>query len=214
MKPGETAAVKSIKKSAELFYGFITDPAGTSEALCADKDCLPHGFRWTLFYGLCYMLASLFFYILHFTPRQTVFLSVSPEKWYLVQSLTVLPAVFAGVAGFAGLSVIFARMAGGKGSFEKAFPVLSFTLLVPSFIFVLIPEIILFPFLYDVHSMHKTALPFILEAARVFILPGALAIILSVPAISRICKLDYIKSAAVFFISSLPYVMITAVFIR
>jgi hypothetical protein len=160
------------------------------------------------------MISSLFFYIMHFSPRGRTFLSVSAENWYLLQIFTALPAVFAGVLSFTGLTLILARMAGGKGNFENAFPVLSFALLVPSFILIWIPEMILFPFLYTIHGSYKSIWPLLIETARVFILPGAWTIFLSVNAISRIYKIDYMKSTAIFFISSVPFIIISAVFIR
>ncbi len=202
------------RKIAYYFIQFIIRPAEAVDELAKEETGLWTGFWWNAFFYFAYSLIALLYWAIHHPPQQNLFLTIPIENWYLMQAFTTIPAGFAGILSFSGIAYLLSKYLGGKGSFEKTFATQSFAMLIPSFIFMLIPEGLFFPFLFYIHGIQTLPWPKIIELFRVFILPDAWMIFLSVLALNSVHKTGLLKSALVFFISSIPTVIIMAVFIR
>ena len=189
-------------ETARLLAGFIVNPSVATDRLLKEKDGILAGFWCVLLYSLLLSLISLLYYFTGMTTPLRSFIAVSPGNLYLLQAFTSIPAVFSEVLAYSALSSLLAGIMGGKGSFEKAFSSQAYALLTPSFIFILIPKLFF------------VRLSWLPEILFFFIIPELWIMVLSIIVLARAFKMDILRSAAVFFISSLPFLVISAVFIR
>ena len=102
---------------------------------------------------------------------------------------------------------------GGKGTFEATFASQSFTLHIPCFIFMWMPETLLLPIQYAT-GIHSFPWPQWIEILRVFIIPFPWIFYMSTIALSKIHKINWWKSLIIILISLIPTAMIMTVFIR
>ncbi|MGA2142571.1 MAG: hypothetical protein ABSG94_09115, partial [Brevinematales bacterium] len=160
------------------------------------------GFFFILFYGLLLSLISLAYFFTGMVSPLKPFLAVSPGKAYLVQAFISIPVSFSGVLAYCGLSSILAPLIGGKGTFEKAFNAQVYALLTPALIFTILPKLLFLQ------------MPWLAAVLICFIIPELWIMILSVKVIARAYKLDIPGSFALFFISSIPLILLDFVFVR
>jgi hypothetical protein len=202
-----------IKKILHYFYEFITNPRRASEDISADKSGLWAGLWWVIIFCLCYSVTVLIFYLLGHTPVSKPFLTIPLEKWYLIQTFTTLPVGLAGFLSYSGLAYLLCKLARGEGSFDQTFASQAFTLHIPTFIFMWIPETLIAPILIA-NGMHALPWPDWIENLRVFVLPFIWIFIISTIALSKIHNIQWWKSIIIIIISSIPMAGIMAVFIR
>ena len=203
-----------IKKIYHYFFRFAFHPVKAPEELRDDASALGIGFWWTFVFCMAYSAVALIYYLLGHLPVAAPFLNIIPlEKWYLVQTFTTFPAGLAALLAYSGTAYLLSRALGGNGRFDAIFASQAFTLQMPCFIFMWVPEAFLAPVLFA-QGIHTVPWPQWLENFRIFYLPLPWIYIISVVAISRIEGLRVWKSALVVSISIIPFAMIMAVFIR
>ena len=101
----------------------------------------------------------------------------------------------------------------GKGDFDQTFASQAFTLHIPTFIFMWIPETLIAPILIA-NGMDTLPWPEWVENLRVFVFPFIWIFIISTIALSKIHNIHWWKSIIIIIISSIPMAGIMAVFIR
>lgn len=192
-----------ITKIFRLFAGFILNPSGTTgELLSAKPAGTADGFFFILFYGLLLSFVSLAYFFTGMISPLKPFLAAGAGKAYLVQALISIPVSFSGVLAYCGLSSILLPVMGGKGTFEKAFNAQVYALLTPALVFTILPKLLFIN------------MPWFAAVSVYFIIPELWNMFLSVNVISKAYKLDMPRSYTLFFISSVPLVLLNFVFIR
>jgi len=193
--------------------GFIARPRGTSDRLAEDPRAAWIGMGWALVYLAAYSLTVLIFYLLGHEPVARGFLTVTPAKWYLVQTFTTIPVGLAGFLSLGALAHLIARAWGGTGSFEATFAAQVLANVIPSIIFMLIPELFVAPFII---AAGRTSLPWPewVESLRIFILPLSWLYALSVLALARVQKIAWPKALLIVPVACIPLGLLMAVFIR
>ncbi len=202
-----------IRNILHYFYKFIINPKRASEEIAEDESGLWAGLWWVIIFCICYSVTVLIFYLLGHAPVTTPFLPISLEKWYLIQTFTTLPVGLAGFLSYSGLAYLLCKAARGKGDFDQTFASQAFTLYIPTFIFMWIPETLVAPILIA-NGMHAFHWPDWVENLRVFVLPFIWIFIISTVALSKIHSIPWWKSFIIVIISSIPTAGIMAVFIR
>lgn len=174
-----------IGKIFHYFYKFIVNPTRASDEIAEDKSGLWAGFWWVIIFYLCYAVTVLVFYLLGHTPVSKPFLTIPLEKWYLIQTFTTLPIGIAGFLSYSGLAYLLCKLARGKGNFDQTFASQAFTVNLPTFIFMWIPETLIAPFLIA-NGMQSVPWPDWVENLRIFVFPFAWIFIISTIALTRI----------------------------
>ena len=201
------------KRILHYLYEFIINPKRASEEIIEDKSGLWAGLWWVIIFCLCYSVTVLLFYLLGHVPVTKPFLPIPVEKWYLIQTFTTLPVGLAGFLSYSGLAYLLCKAVKGKGDFDQTFASQAFTLHIPIFIFMWIPETFLAPILIAT-GMHAFPWPGWIENLRVFVLPFIWIFIISTIALSKIHNIQWWKSIIIIIISFIPTAGIMAVFIR
>jgi hypothetical protein len=202
-----------IKKIIHYFYEYIVNPRRASEEIAKDKSGLWAGLWWVIIFCICYSITVCIFYILGHVPVSIPFLPIPLEKWYLIQTFTTLPVGLAGFLAYSGLAYLLCKVIGGRGSFDQTFASQAFTLHIPTFVFMWIPETFLAPFLIA-SGMNALPWPEWVENVRIFVLPFIWIFIISTIALSEIHKIRWWKSIPIIIVSAIPMAGIMAVFIR
>ncbi len=202
-----------IRKILHYFYKFIVNPKRASEEIAEDESGLWAGLWWVIIFCICYSVTVLIFYLLGHAPVTTPFLPIPLEKWYLLQTFTTLPVGLAGFLSYSGLAYLLCKVARSKGDFDQTFASQAFTLYIPTFIFMWIPETLVAPILIA-NGMHAFPWPDWVENLRVFVLPFIWIFIISTVALSKIHSIQWWKSFIIIIISAIPTAGIMAVFIR
>lgn len=202
-----------IRKILYYFYKFIVNPKRASEEIAEDKSGLWAGLWWVIIFCLCYSVTVLIFYLLGHVPVSKPFLIIPLEKWYLIQTFTTLPVGLAGFLAYSGLAYLLSKLARGKGNFDQTFATQAFTLHIPTFIFMWIPETFIAP-IFIANGMHTLPWPDWVENLRVFVFPLIWIFVISTIALSKIHNIQWWKSIIIIIISSIPMAGIMAVFIR
>jgi hypothetical protein len=193
--------------------GFIARPRSTSDRLAADPHAAWIGMGWALVFLGAYALTVLIYYLLGHEPVTRGFLTVSPGKWYLVQTFTTIPVGLAGFLSCGALAHLLARAWGGTGSFEATFASQVLANVIPCTLFMLVPELFVAPFLI---AAGRTALPWPewVESLRVFILPLSWLFALSVLSLARVQKIAWPKALLIVPAAVITMGLLMAVFIR
>ncbi len=193
--------------------GFIAHPRRTADRLAGDSRAAWIGLWWALVFLGAYSLTVLIFYLLGHQPMARGFLTVSPEKWYLVQTFTTIPVGLAGFLSMGALAHLIAKAWGGAGSFEATFASQVLASVIPCILFMLIPELFLAPFFI---AAGRTSLPWPawVESLRVFILPLSWLYALSVLSLARVQKIFWPKALLIVPMACIPQALLMAVFIR
>ena len=202
-----------IRRIFSYFSEFIIHPTKAAEEIAGDNLGLWAGFWWVILFGFGYSVTVFIGYMLGHSPTSPTLLSISHEKWYLVQTFTTIPIGLAGALSYSGLAYILCKTIGGKGTFDATFASQAYTLHIPCAIFMWIPETFLLPILYSM-DIHSVPWPEWIEILRVFIIPFPWILFMSIVALSKIHKISWWKSLIIIPSSSIPTAMIMAVFIR
>lgn len=202
-----------IKKVSYYFYKFVVSPQSASDEIAQDKSGLWAGLWWVIIFLLCYSVTVLIFYLLGHIPVSTPFLVIPLEKWYLIQTFTTLPIGLAGHLAYSGLAYLLCKLARGKGDFDQTFASQAFTIYIPSFIFMWVPETLVAPILIA-SGMHTLPWPEWIENLRVFVFPFIWIFVISTIALSKIHDIQWWKSLIIVIVSMIPTGGIMAVFIR
>jgi len=164
------------------------------------------------FLSLLFFNRSYFLSTWH-APVSKPFLLIPLEKWYLVQTFTTLPAGLAGFLSYSGLAYLLSKAVKGKGNFDQTFASQAFTMHIPIFIFMWIPETFLAPILIA-NGIHSLPWPGWVENLRIFVLPMIWILVISIIALNKVHNIHWWKSIIIILISSIPMAGIMAVFIR
>jgi hypothetical protein len=194
-------------------FGFITRPKQTADRLADDSRAAWIGLWWSLVFLGAYSLTVLIYYLLGHEPMARGFLTISPQKWYLVQTFTTIPVGLAGFLSLGALAHLIAKAWGGKGSFEATFASQVLANVIPCILFMLIPELFLAPFFI---AGGATSLPWPewVESLRIFILPLSWLYALSVLGLARVQKIAWPKALLIVPVACIPLGLLMAVFIR
>ncbi len=195
------------------FVRFIVTPAGAAEKIAADEHCLRTGFFFVLSFCVAYSLVALLYYRLNQFPAAPPQLAIPLEKWYLVQTFTTTPAGFAGLLSYSALAYMLSKAMGGRGSFDATFASLSYTLLVPTLIFMWIPEALYAPFRIA-RGIEALPWPKWVEMLRVFIVPLGWTLAISTVALAKVHGLHFIKCFLTVLVASIPMALVMWAFIR
>ena len=152
-------------------------------------------------------------YTLGQVPVTEPFLMIPLEKWYLIQTFTTLPVGLAGFLSYSGLTYLLCKAVRGSGDFDQTLASQAFTVHVPTFIFMWIPETFLAPILI-INGIDPFPWPGWVENLRVFVLPFVWIFIISVIALSQIHNIRWWKSLIIVVVSLIPTAGLMAVFIR
>jgi len=201
------------KRIWHYFREFIVNPGKASGEIAKDGSGLWAGLWFVITVYFLYSISVLIAYLIGHEPVTKPFLSIPLEKWYLVQTFTTLPVGMAGFLSYSGLAYLLSKAARGKGGFDQTFASQGFTVHIPVFIFMWIPETFLGTFLI-INNIQPFPWPGWLEYLRVFILPFIWIFIMSTIALSRIHEIQWWKSLIIIIISMIPTGGIMAVFIR
>jgi Yip1 domain len=201
------------RKISHYFYRFIVNPASATEEISQDKSGLWVGLWWVIIFCVCYSVTVLIFYLLGHTPASKPFLTIPLEKWYLVQTFTTLPVGLAGFLSYSGLAYILCKLAKGQGSFDQTFSSQAFTIHIPTFIFMWIPETFL-ALILIANGIYTFPWPDWVENLRIFVFPFAWIFVISTIALSKIHRIPWWKSLIIILVSFIPTAGIMAVFIR
>lgn len=202
-----------IRRILHYFSGFIVNPGKVSEEIAEDESGLWAGLWWVIIFCVCYSGTALLLYLLGHAPTLQPFLIVPLERWYLVQTFTTLPIGLAAFLSYSGLAYLLGRWVKGEGSFDQTVASQAFTLHIPAFIFMWIPDTFVIPILIA-QGIHTLPWPAWLESLRVFVIPFTWMFIMSTIALSRIHRVAWWKSLIIVLVAFIPTAGIMAVFIR
>ena len=209
----DLSGTNMIRKIRHYLLEFIIHPKRASTEIAGDRSGLWAGLWSVIIIYLLYSVSVLIAYLIGHEPVTTPFLPIPLEKWYLVQTFTTLPVGMAGFVSYSGLAYLLCKAAKGKGGFDQTFASQAFTIHIPVFIFMWIPETFVAPFLI-VNGIQPFPWPDWVEYLRVFILPFIWMFIMSSVALSRIHEIQWWKSFIFMLVSLVPTAGIMAVFIR
>ena len=202
-----------IRRVLHYFHAFIVAPKRASSEIAKDKSGVWTGLWWVIIFCLCYSITVLIAYVLEQVPVTQPFLTIPLEKWYLIQTFTTLPVGIAGFLSYSGLAYLLCKAIGGTGDFDQTLASQAFTIHVPTFIFMWIPETFLAPILI-INGIDPFPWPSWVENLRVFVLPFVWIFIISVTALSKIHNIQWWKSLIIVVFSLIPTAGLMAVFIR
>jgi len=202
-----------IRRVLHYFHAFIVAPKRASSEIAEDKSGVWTGFWWVVIFCLCYSVTVLIAYVMGQVPVTQPFLTIPLEKWYLIQTFTTLPVGIAGFISYSGLAYLLCKAVRGTGNFDQTLASQAFTVYVPTFIFMWIPETLLAPILI-INGIDPFPWPSWVENLRVFVLPFVWIFIISVTALSQIHNIKWWKSLIIVVVSLIPTAGLMAVFIR
>ena len=202
-----------IRKILYYFQKFIVNPKRASEEIAEDQSGVWAGLWWVIIFCSCYSVTVLIFYLLGHVPVSKPFLTIPLEKWHLIQTFTTLPVGLAGFLAYSGLAYLLCKVARGKGDFDQTFASQAFTLHIPTFVFMWIPETFLAPILIA-NGTNNLPWPEWVENLRIFVFPFIWIFIISTIALSKVHDIQWWKTLIIIIISSIPMAGIMAVFIR
>ena len=154
----------SIKKFWPYWWGTIVRPVPTFKQLASEVS-LAYPFAAYFLFGLLYGLFALAgsFADPGHTPSGILINFIPANRYYLWEGLFMIPITMQIYLLFAALVHLFARLLGGKGSFEAMLSVLGFTYSVPLLVLFWLPDVLLFSFFGS--STQLTLVPFYGTAA-------------------------------------------------
>lgn len=147
----------SFKKFWHYCWGIVFKPSRTLKQL-ASEPSLSYAFAAYFLFGLLYGLFSLVVYFAGHTPVGILVNFIPAKDYYLWEGLFMIPVTMQIYLLFAALAHLFARLLGGKGSFEATLSVLGFTYSIPLIVLFWIPDVLFFSFFGS--SVQLTLVPF------------------------------------------------------
>ena len=159
----------SCKKFWHYWWGTIVRPVPTLKQLASERS-LSYAFAAYFLFGLLYGLFALVGYFADpgHTARGILINFIPANTYYLWEGLFMIPITMQIYLLFAVLAHLFARLLGGKGSFEATLSVLGFTYSVPLLVLFWLPDVLFFSFFGS--SVQLTLVPFYGTAAGLWTL--------------------------------------------
>jgi hypothetical protein len=202
-----------IKKVFAYAFGFVVAPKRTLGRLADDPLAMWVGFWWALLFLLAYSVTVLVFWLLGHQPVSRGWLTIPPDRWYLVQTFTTIPVGLAGFLSYAGLLHLLCRSIGGKGSFEATFAAEMYCAIVPCVVFMLILEMLVAPVSIAL-GMKSIPWPHWVEILRTFVFPFIWIFALSTLSLRTIHGTHPLVGFAFTIVALIPTGIVMAVFIR
>jgi hypothetical protein len=202
-----------LRKTFSYAVQIVAFPGRTVTRISTDPAALWAGLWISLLFLGAYSLTVLIYWLLGHQPMNDGWLTVPPDRWYLVQTFTTIPVGLAGFLSYGGLAYLLSRAAGGTGSFEATFATQAYCLILPCVVFMLLLELLVAPFMI---AQGVTGLPWPawVETLRVFVLPFAWIFALSAFALHRVHGIHWLAGLGISVVSMIPTAVIMAVFIR
>jgi hypothetical protein len=202
-----------IKKIFSYALRFAVAPMKTASAISADRSGVWAALWWILIFLGAYTVTAFIYFLLGHLPVAKAFMTVSKEKWYLVQTFTTIPVGLAGFIAEAGLAYFICKAIGGKGSFEATFSIIAYAVIIPCVVFMLLLELLVAPF-FMAFGYTTVPWPQWVETLRVFVLPFAWIFFIATISLSKIHKITWPAALGISVLSMVPTGIIMAVFIR
>jgi hypothetical protein len=202
-----------MKKVLAYALGFVIAPKRAIDRLADDPLAMWVGFWWTLLFLFAYSVTVLVFWLLGHQPVSRGWLTIPPDRWYLVQTFTTIPVGLASFFSYAGLLHLLCRSFGGKGSFEATFAAEMYCAIVPCVVFMLILEMLVAPVAIAL-GMRSIPWPNWVEILRTFVFPFIWIFALSVLSLQKVHGTHPLAGFAFTLLALIPTGMIMAVFIR
>jgi hypothetical protein len=133
----------SFKKFLYYCWGAIIRPVPTLKQI-AWEPSLAYPFAAYFLFGLLYGLFALVGYFSGHAAAGILVNFISAKDYYLWEGLLMIPITMQIYLLFAALAHLFARLLGGKGSFEATLSVLGFTYSIPLIVLFWVPDVLLF----------------------------------------------------------------------
>lgn len=127
---------------AQLCWGVLVRPRSTIRAL-ARSSTAGQGVLVAGGFGLLYSLAALLAHRAGYRPTGQVLRSVPPERYYLWESVFVVPVTMAWMGSFAWFVRRAAARCGGRGSAAADFTMLAATQVPPMVVSMWLPDVVL-----------------------------------------------------------------------
>ena len=202
-----------MKKVFAYALGFVVAPKRTICRLQDDPLAMWVGFWWALLFLLAYSVTVLVFWLLGHQPVSQGWLTIPPDRWYLVHTFTTIPVGLASFFSYAGLLHLLCRSVGGKGSFEVTFAAEMYCVIVPCVVLMLLLEMLVAPVAIAL-GMKSVPWPYWVEVLRTFVLPFLWIFALSVLSLRAIHGTHPLAGFVFTLLALVPTGMIIAVFIR
>ena len=190
----------------------VIHPINTLKKFLIDENRLLYRFLTILLFGLFYTLGVILAYIFEHHPYGiAIILKIPPEKYYLYESLFLLPVTICTWILLAGLIQIISMPIKGKGSFEDTLALigLPFYILI---IFMFIPDMLV-DFIIPKNIVQSFIFWKIINSIRLY-LASFWILIVHIIAVKEVQKLSNIKSVIVTVSSYILYMIINLTYIR
>lgn len=191
-------------------------PIQTIEALLQDRQRVAYAAISLLLLGLLYTITVVIGYSRGFGAVTTPLLAIPAEEYYYWEAFFMIPVYFVAVILFAGIGRILALWLGGKGSFDDIFAIFALAFLLPTLLFLWLPETALIVFFPDQRLTPLGGfelLPLWVDIARQ-ILGGAWPVIVAIVGIKISQRLNWVQSIGIATLATIPTVAMILVFIR
>ncbi len=202
-----------VAKVFSYAWRIAVAPRRAVDEMAADPRAVWSALWWALFFLLAYSVTVLIYWLLGHQPVSRGWLTVSPQRWYLVQTFTTIPVGLAGFLSCAGLQYLLCRAAGGKAGFDATFAVSIYALIVPCVVFMLLLELLAAPVAIAL-GMKTLPWPAWVETLRVFVLPFAWIFALSTLGLRRLHGVHPAVGLGFTVLALIPTGIVMAVFIR
>jgi hypothetical protein len=147
---GERSPLTSkIGRAYQYWFRAIIRPEEVFDAFKRDSDKLEVSLWLIFFFALFYSVTALLFYFLPILPAIEPWIPIAKEEYYLYQAFWTVPWGFATalmLASIAHVMAVFRRDDTSSYTFENALAVIAIAWVVPSFVFMWIPETLIVPF--------------------------------------------------------------------
>lgn len=131
----------SLRRYWTLSWGTIIHPTRTFENIVTDGSLVYSTVVMVLF-GLLYSLLALLIYLRGQTPSLPILIAVTPEKFYLVESIYLTPFTLQLWLLFSALCHLFAGRK--RGNFDATLAVMGFSNGIPNIVMFWIPDFVSF----------------------------------------------------------------------
>jgi len=191
-------------------------PASTVATLKQDPSFFGYGIGAWLLMGLMYTVTVLIGYLNGFGAVVKPWIPIPAEDYYFWQTFFVIPVFFVVFVVAAGVMQLLARLMGGTGMFEDTFAVVALGSILPTFLFMWLPETLLMVFAPGIRAGQLGGFAFMppwADAVRQLIVP-VWTIAVYVLALARLQSLSIARTVIVVILGMVPAVMVTLVFVR
>lgn len=205
-----------IVRLARLLISIALRPRATAKAITDDPAALNYGLCAWLLMGAMYTITVCLGWLNGFGAVVEPWLPIPPEDYYFWEMFFVIPVYFLVFITAAGTMQLVARGLGGGGSFEHTFTIVAMGGILPTFIFMWLPETLLmalFPSLRAEALGGFSFLPGWADAVRQLIVPVWTIAVYSL-ALSTAKAVPAWKAVVAVMIGMIPASVVAFAFIR